>query len=692
MAHPSTGASLEVRRPEPAVDLATVVECLADAVPLPPDESTLLARQRRRLLTWRASAAGGSLSIDTRAVISRLTTTKGFNRLKPGPNAGFLRDAPVPRRRVAGHIGGRIVEGTGGQLRKDVGRLVSLIDAELQQLGIPDSTLASLASTTPEQVLGEIGNRVHCDAQAGLAGGTRLHRTLLEPVAETQQGRRAEVARTMTAIEEIVGDRTDHLEHMASAVSELLRADQHSERDIAIALATLRQQMELPDSQVSRFFDFLEDEALARVRLHVTYRLMDAIAESAATRIDTVDADQMRVLIAYVRRARALFAALGSAAGEDVSLNLASQYGDQADFSMSDEVSLAGFSACLPVWPEWVAQIFEQQGRVAGQPALRSTVREVSYRFRVNGIVPGSRQTAYVARLSRMRDSLLTDSEQYRVRRSLAELIFLAAVVPTGERELLLDQTAAASDAMRAAQEVAARLERGGRKVISETITTLEGQAPLIDAVSRALVTVLRAGGAIVANKAGGRTWEYSVNVSRHLVNLDRIANSLDRPLAIEEAPSKEMIAFFRSIRVTPDSGLPSSLFSLPVRVRLGERSLTSSGQTATGRIARALPPRLLQVIWRHYTTSTAADQPTTFPVGPAIDAWQAAAHVELQYELATIGKNEDRTGRPRDPEQTEHLLAAFRTAFAVLSTSRCNGSLSPSATPPVSRSAQSWA
>ena len=71
------------------------------------------------------------------------------------------------------------------------------------------------------------------------------------------------------------------------------------------------------------------------------------------------------------------------------------------------------------------------------------------------------------------------------------------------------------------------------------------------------------------------------------LVNLDRIANSLDRPLAIDESPSKEMLAFFKCIQITPDRSLPSSLFSLPVRIRLGERSLMSSGETATGSVAQ---------------------------------------------------------------------------------------------------------
>lgn len=669
MTHAFAGASLEVRRTEPSVDLATLVECLADAVPLPASGSNLLARQQRSLFIWQASPTGAILSIDTRAVLSRLTTTSAFRRLKPGSDTGFLRDAPTPRRRAAAHMGGRIVEGTGGQLHAHVTRLVSLVDAELERLNIPDSSLASLASDAPEKVLGEIGTRVDCALEDALAGRTRLQRTVLEPVPKTVRERGGEVARTMTAAEEIIGARTDHLEHMTSAVGELLRAEQHSEREIGIALATLRQQMEVADSQVSRFFDFLEDEALARVRLHVTYRLMDAIAASAATRLGTGQANEMRLLAAYARRAQELFGILGSAAGEDVSINVASQYGDAADFSMSDEVSLAGFSECLPVWPQSVAQIFEQQGRVAGQPAVRNTVREVSYRFRVNGIVPGSRQTAYLARLGRIRQSLLADSAQIRVRRSLAELVFLAAVVPSGtDTELAVDPTAAAHDALRVARDVASQIERSGREAIGETLSMLEQRAGLIDVVNRALFTVLKTRGAIVAGALGGRRWEYFVNVSRHLVNLDRIAHSLDRPLAIDEAPSKEMIAFFRSVQITADSPLPGSLFSLPVRIRLGERSLTSSGEPATGRVTRALPPHLSQVIWRPYAMSTDREQASPLPLGTAVDTWQAPALIELQYDLATIGKNEERTGRRLDPEQTEHLLAAFRTAFAVLS------------------------
>jgi len=148
-------------------------------------------------------------------------------------------------------------------------------------------------------------------------------------------------------------------------------------------------------------------------------------------------------------------------------------------------------------------------------------------------------------------------------------------------------------------------------------------------------------------------------------VNLDRIAHSLDRPLATDESPSNELVAFFNSIRITPDRSLPSSLFSVPVRIRLGERSLMSSGNTATGSVARAPQARLVQVLWRPYSTTVGRDQASKLPQGSSPHAWQASNYVELQYDVAAIRRNQD--AKRRDPEESEQLLAAFRTAFTVL-------------------------
>ena len=166
------------------------------------------------------------------------------------------------------------------------------------------------------------------------------------------------------------------------------------------------------------------------------------------------------------------------------------------------------------MWPESVAQIFEHQRRAPDQPALLNTVREVSYRFRVNGINPEDRRTAFVSRLTRIREALLINPEPQRVRRNLAELVFLAAVVPTTAHETM-DGPASAADVLDKAQVVARRLEQGGREAIHETLSMLEGLSARVDTVSRALITVLKAGGAAVTERFEGRTWDYFVNVNR---------------------------------------------------------------------------------------------------------------------------------------------------------------------------------
>src|SRR5260370_18937757 len=99
MTHPNAAASLEVRLAEPSVDLATLVECLADAVSLPAAPGTVRPHQRWPLFAWNESPSGAVLTIDTRAVLSRLTTSPtAFHRLNPSSAPGFLAVAPCPSR------------------------------------------------------------------------------------------------------------------------------------------------------------------------------------------------------------------------------------------------------------------------------------------------------------------------------------------------------------------------------------------------------------------------------------------------------------------------------------------------------------------------------------------------------------------------------------------------------------------
>src|SRR5688500_5026870 len=89
------GAALEVRYPEPAIDLAALAACLSDAVPVPslppPPASEAGSGPTRgaageRLLRWHPDT--GVLTVDTPAVLSRLGRSAGLQGLKPTPSGG----------------------------------------------------------------------------------------------------------------------------------------------------------------------------------------------------------------------------------------------------------------------------------------------------------------------------------------------------------------------------------------------------------------------------------------------------------------------------------------------------------------------------------------------------------------------------------------------------------------------------
>jgi hypothetical protein len=660
MAAVPEGASLEVRYVEPSLDLATLAACLADAVPPPPHAPPQSARspardRARSLIEWQPEA--GTLVVDTGAALSRLAGTRDYRTLQPGPDGGFIRDAPVPRAKTRAYVGGRIVEGSGGRLQQSLEQMVSRIDAELDRAAEAGCDPVALVHPAAG-ALRAIGQRLHLDADAFLNVETRVRRTSLGPVATTKRERETDVGRLMAAIEEVDGDRADHFERMASAVRELLRQAGLADRAIDTAIEHHRYQAQRPGTQLSRFFDFLEDAALVRVRLEATFLIMEAIAHAAIQRRPSED---IGLLVAYIARATGLFRALAAPDGEELRLDLSREFGAEADLALHDEVVTAGFAGCLPVWPEWVTQLFERrQGAQLGAV----TAREVSYRFRVNGRTPEDGRPAFESRLGRIRRTLRETTGPVRgARRSLAELVFLSAVVP-------LDSAAEASakSALAAAREVARELEHGDSSAVARTLASLEVRAAAVARISRALVGVLKDAGTIVSAGILERSWDFFVNVRRSLVDVRRIGFAVDSPLMLPaNSPGAETAAFFRQVHVTAGRPLPGHLFSLRVRVRLADGALRASPEIAHASIARELPRSWVQVVMRPDEPGSTSNGASSGGAASSLaDArcaapWLVSPRVEVRHDLRWLGD-------PRSlDERARHLLAAHRCGFSIL-------------------------
>lgn len=649
---PSSGALAGVRLPEPAVDLAPLVRHLAAAVPRPSTPLPTFPATGRPFLTWDPDAR--ALVLDTEAVLLRLRTSGGALQAM----RAFLIDADVPKATARAHLGGVIRTGTEAALRDATGRLVAAIDAEIDR-AIGDGFDPALLSTTPAAaVLDTLGQRVKLDPSRVLQGPTRLSRVRLETVPETRARRRDEVARVMDAVEDVDGTRATHRRNFFASVERRLLAEGYTPRRVAAALQYHQHNAEASGTQLARFFDFLENEALSRVRLHVGSHLMEALGAEAAERQHAGVAGDWSVLVAYIRRATGLLEALSTAETPALRLNLSADFGQDASFNLRDQVITAGFMTGLPVWPEWNTQMFEEEAPPASSSSGPNVTRELTYRFRVNGIVPETGQPSYDTRLERIEKDWLRltpgpgepAARELRVNRSLAELVFLWAAVPSDDAT-----PPDPVEALAATRILAGRLEEGGKPALRQALGELRARSGMIQRVARSLIALLRETGTVLTGSVSGRRWDYYLNVLSDLVNLQRIGAELDEPLVATGQGAPEQVDFLRHLWITRDQGLPGAVLSVRVQVRLRERSLSTIGTTATLVTRRRPPDTLMQVVWRPPTSKRPGVAPE--------DSWLVSPRIEIGYDIRTVRWPEGKAAEPR----ALYVLAATRSALAIL-------------------------
>ena len=212
------------------------------------------------------------------------------------------------------------------------------------------------------------------------------------------------------------------------------------------------------------------------------------------------------LLAAYCRRATGLLAALSDENTPPIRRNLSAEFGQDANFSLRDEVITVGFAHCLPVWPEWRTQIFEEQLPAYQSPGEPTLARELTYHFRVDGPVPETSKPSFDTRLERIENDWLclnddaadssgesAEPREQRVNRSLAEVVFLWAVVPEGS-----ETPADSNHALEAARRVARDLEKGGRPAVRKAIRELQARSGSMRQIARALAALLQLKGALV--------------------------------------------------------------------------------------------------------------------------------------------------------------------------------------------------
>lgn len=643
------GASIQAPSLKPSVDLAKLVGLLAEAVEnsQTPSKSE---KVRERSLFWFDSERR-RLRICTSAVLRRLFSSKSFQAFKTNASSGFIRDFESPPFGLRAKLGGELTGGNASRLPTDVDKLMEAINQALDEALPTPESLSTLLLDDPAQHLKQLAKA------AGATFKDQAFQANLQPLAFdssalSKSEPKIAVAKVLAAVEQV--EASDYFQHMLNAIEDRLKERACDEDDIDDAIKSLEEEHQRADSQINRFLRFLGDEALARVRLSVTFRIMEAIAENARSSTQA----ENRWLVEYIDRVLAL---LEAAKTEDLQVDLTAHYGQNAEFDLSDHLNKSTFFSCLSVWPDWQTQIFEVRDQ------KRSGVqREVSYRFRINGNNPENHQPAYDARLNSIEEILLTkdDSEltPLGLSRRLAELIVLDAVVPTPAGTVEPISPKQLSTTIQARLEA---LRHQGKPGIQQLIQSLRERSHVMQSIADALVNLLKRKGTQIFAQAQRRTAQQFICVKRDIVawsRLEHAAPGVKDLLVGSQNKSREQVEWFQHIEIADSPDVPKLLFSVKVTTHLTEYDLVlkeTGGRSLQAQ--RLYQGKLLQIIWvPHQSEKDQLYKPSESAI--QMRSWALPSAIQLEYETRTLTRRQE-----KGDDSTRQLHAAAITAFTIL-------------------------
>ena len=630
------GASISARTRTPSLNLARLTELVAKAIPA--NETA-----NAPFLTYR----DGRLRLHVMRILRRLYQNKEFlEDLAERGDTGFLRDLELPPRGMSAKIGGRLVSGSESKTTAAIEKLRTIVAGELDAT-LPNEALASLIVPSAQDVLERLATRL--DVRLG----TPQSSASLVPVGFAAPGRNSserekDVARVLSAVETVEG--RDWLERLLAGIRNQLRKDDLEDDEIEPVLATIRAQREQPGSQIRRFLDFLTDEALARVRLQVTFKLMESIAANSGK----------PGIQAYVNRVLACFAAYGSASGEALSIDVSSVYGLRSSSDFADHLRKALFFGCLPVWAEWSVQLFE----VHVEPENGfATKREVSYRFRINGNNPETQRSAYATRLDRIEQRLLTaEPGEGNHARSLAELLFLRLVIPDSF------DNPTDEDLQATAQYIVASLKARPTDTVRELIDELRKREPVVEHIAKGLVKVLQTKSAKLVSEANRVADKFYVALHKTVVDWPAVRSMVSRgtETLMKNDKGHDNVEWFKHLTVTENPSDVKSIASYWVETHLMERSVTPTGESQNVSLTRSMDEPVLPVRFFPVVEEKNDEGAKVWrPVDLATKSFDVGSGIDVVYDVRALTLS--KTNQGAEKAKHEQLRAAGCAAFALL-------------------------
>jgi hypothetical protein len=627
------GSSISARNRTPSLDLAKLAELLAKSVPADANAA------QPPLIT----VDGKKIRVNTRAVIGRLLRDDAFlPSFEPGEDTGFIRDMVMPSAGTQAKIGGRLVPGSDALTAKHLASLEVAVKAEVDT-AVASFDLNVLVFNTLEKSLNEMGQTL----------GERLpvlpNSASIVPINFAPQGRKVadkekDIARVLSAMETVDG--RDWLEVLLGSMARRLTNEGLDSDEIDAILAAVRKQRNQPGSQVAQLLEFLEDEALSRVRMQVGMRLMEAVA-AQSTKPGLKD---------YVSRVKTCFELFGGVNGESLLLDVSKAYGVSNNVDLADELRKALFYNCLPVWAEWSVQLFETRSNPNRD---HPTLREVSYRFRVNGNNPQSGKTALDTRLERFKDSVLTTpSPDNRVQRAIAQLAFLHLVMPDS-----IDEPSG-KDVLTTARAIAEHVKKDPIATLTKLHEKVTAKSGVMAELADELVHVLKSKSTSLVDRANQHVSKFMVHVHKDIVNWEALSSlsSASTEVFVKPENGPHKIAWFSHLQVSEQAIFPGGIASLSVQTELQERSLTPSGDSHSVKMSRVLTDRNLAVRLIPTRYDKASGQWHVDIPNP--EMFSTEYGVDIEYDMKILGLNKTKAD---EKPKSEQLRSATLVGFTLL-------------------------
>jgi len=628
------GSSVSARSVTPSIQLAKLAELLADA--LPPTQDA--PRMALPLLSVR----DGQVIINTGGVLYRLFGNPEFTKqFDPDSGGGFIRDMELPPRGTTARVGGRLPHGTEAAVAKSLEKVHSVVSGLMDE-ALKSVTPDTLAMASMDEALQRMADSVK-ERKPSVPSTASLVPVMFASNDRRADERLKDIGKVLTAIETVEG--ADRLELLCEGIANKLRKEGMEDDEVDETLDAIRAQRNRPGSQIREFLDFLDDEALARVRLQVTMDLMDALSGQSSK----------LGFKAYVQQVKDCFAQFAGGKGTALLLDPSLDYGQQNVSDLAEHFCKASFYSCLPVWAEGSAQLFETRTEPAHGVA---TLREVSYRFRINGDNPLTGKPAFESRLDRLRERLFEgEKRDVFVRRDVAELVFLYLVIPN-----TIDH-AAGLDVEATATRIAEQIKKGPVATLRYLHEALVARAKVVEAIASELIDLLRSKVNKVVTRTHAHARRVTVSVHRGIVNweaVDSIGQKTD--ILVKAERGDDSIAWFQHMTVSQEPVVAGSIASYTVKTELMERSLAPAGDAVDVVMKRdmthpVLPIRLVPYRWLKQEKEWVADLPHE-------EYFKTHAGIEVQYDLRMFELHRDRD--EKEKERAEQFRSASIVAFSL--------------------------